>query len=148
MPWHVFYSHETADKAYVKRVKAVLDAAGLNGWIDANEMEGGEALFGKIAEGIDGSEVVLLFLSPTFVTRENCKKEVALAVEYGKTLLPVLLPGTPWPLRPSLGAHAGEIMGHIAGKLYISADNEGLLAEKIISALAKMGVRGGDGTAA
>jgi hypothetical protein len=71
MPWHVFYSHATADKAYVKRVKAVLDAAGLNGWIDANEMEGGEALFGKIAEGIYGSEVVLLFLSPTFVTREN-----------------------------------------------------------------------------
>ena len=68
---------------------------------------------------------MLLYLSPAYVTRENCRKEVALAVDYGKRLLPILLPGTPWPLRPSHGAHAGEIAGHITGKVYISAQAEG-----------------------
>jgi hypothetical protein len=126
------------------RPKNDRDAAGISGWMDENQMEGGEAFFGKIVEGIDGSDVVLLFLSPTYVTRENCKKEVAVAASYGKRLLPILLPGTPWPLRPSHGAFAGEIFGHVADKLYISAGAEGgALAGKVVSALQKMGVRGG-----
>ena len=109
-------------------------------------MEGGDTLFSKIAEGIDAADVVILYISRTYVTRENCRKEVSLAVDYGKKLLPILLPDTPWPLRPSLGAYAGEIAGHLTGKLFISASAEGAgLGEKIVSALAKVGVAGGGG---
>ena len=134
--WKVFHSHAWTDKPAVLPIKAALDAAGIPGWIDEQQMEGGESLFGKIAEGIDRASVIILYLTPAYVTRENCRKEVALAVDYGKRLLPILLPGTPWPLRPSLGAHAGEIAGHIAGKLFISAQAEGgALVGKIVGAL-------------
>ena len=130
-------------------LKAALDAAGIPGWIDAQQMDGGDMLFGQIADGIDRADVVLLYLSPAYITRENCRKELSLAVDYGKRLLPILLPGTPWPLRPSHGAHAGEIAGHITGKVYISAQAEGgALVDKIVGALGKMGVGAAGGGSA
>jgi hypothetical protein len=149
--WKVFHSHAWTDKPAVLPIKAALDAAGIPGWIDERQLEGGDALFGQIADGIDRADVVLLYLSPAYITRENCRMEVALAADYGKRLLPILLPGTPWPLRPSHGEHAGEIYSRLAGKLFISAQVEGRgLVDKIVGALGKMGVRaagGGDGAA-
>jgi hypothetical protein len=143
--WKVFHSHAWTDKPAVLPIKAALDAAGIPGWIDSQQMDGGgDSLFAQIADGIGHADVVLLYLSPAYVTRANCRKEVALAVDYGKRLLPILLPGTPWPLHSSLGAYAGEIAMHLAGKLYISAETEGrALVDKIVGALGKMGVSAG-----
>jgi hypothetical protein len=145
--WRIFHSHAWSDKAAVLPIKAALDAAGIPGWIDQQQVGGGDTLFSEIADGIDRAEVVLLYLSPAFVSRENCRKEVSLAVDYGKRLLPILLPGTPWPLRPSHGTHAGEIAGHVTGKLYMSAAGASCGAGAILAALERMGVSGRAGVA-
>ena len=136
MALNIFYSHAWADKKSVLPIKADLDAAGFTGWIDETEMGGGDKLFGKIADGIDRADVIVVFLSGVYVTRENCRKELSLSVDYKKQILPVLLDGITWPIRPSTGEFAGEMAGHLTGMLYVDASSA-----KIRDALLRMGVK-------
>ena len=114
-------------------------------------MPGGDALR-RISEGIDAAEVIVLFVSPTYLGSEHCNREVQTAVSWKKPVLPVALPGLPtdWPPRPSAGAFAGTMAPLLAGKVYVAAGEQ--LAERMIAALRGMGVapqgRGGGGGAA
>lgn len=140
--WVLFHSHAWADKASVLPLKAGLDSIGYPGWIDHQHVDGGDSLWKEITIGIDSAEVVLLYISPSYLNRLNCSKEVSLAVDYGKKVLPILLPGAVWPVRPSHGEFAADIAPHLTGKLYIAADAEGVVSlERVVAALLKGGLR-------
>ena len=74
MPKQLFLSHAWDDKSLVLPIKAALEAADFTCWLDAEQMPGGDAMFAKISEGIDAAEVVLLFISPMYLGRENCTR--------------------------------------------------------------------------
>jgi hypothetical protein len=90
----LFLSHAWDDKPLVLPIKAALEAAGFTVWLDAEQMPGGDALFAKISEGIDAAEVVLLFISPSYLRRENCNRV--------RTLPPYYFPP---PLAAALAQH-------------------------------------------
>ena len=92
MPKQLFLSHAWDDKPLVLPIKAALEAAGFTVWLDAEQMPGGDALFAKISEGIDAAEVVLLFISPTYLGRENCNRV--------RTLPPFHFPSPPPSFHP------------------------------------------------
>ena len=136
MALNIFYSHAWADKAAILPIKADLDAAGFTGWIDEVELRGGGSLFAQIADGIGRADVIVVFLSSTYVSRENCRKELSLSVDFGKKILPVLLDGISWPIQSSDGPWAGEIAVRLTGKLYVKASSA-----LIIEALVAMGIQ-------
>jgi TIR domain len=73
----VFISHTTADKDIVEAIGAFLTKRGLKVWIDSWRMTAGDSLVGKIGEGIEASDRLLVCLTPSSVESNWVKKEVA-----------------------------------------------------------------------
>jgi hypothetical protein len=99
-PLHFFYSHAWADKAFVEGVKSVIDEMGKTGWIDTERLSTGDSHIELILDGIQRAEVILFFISPSYLHSDNCNVEFKYAVQYckGKKLLPILLPQVAsWP---------------------------------------------------
>ncbi len=93
--WDVFISHAREDKSAVaKPLAEALRRAGLQVWIDAQEITLGDSLTSKINEGLGRSRYGIVILSPDFFAKEWPKRELAalLAIEmkHGKRVLPVL----------------------------------------------------------
>ncbi|GIY91755.1 death domain-containing protein [Caerostris extrusa] len=57
----------------------------------------GEALYGKIYEGINKAKVVLCCLTPRYVLSPLCTREMSLADVLRKPIVPIILESMPWP---------------------------------------------------
>ena len=68
-----------------------LSGAGVSVWIDQMGIEGATMWSQEIVEAIDGCRVLVLAISPNSSESENVVKEVALASERRKKILPVCL---------------------------------------------------------
>lgn len=76
MPLQVFLSHASADKTFVKDVQEFLEQdKEIKCWLDEFEIGFGENIVSRIAEGLSGSHVILVFLSPTSVTSGWVREE-------------------------------------------------------------------------
>lgn len=96
----IFLSHNSFDKDTVEAIGSWLTNKGLSVWIDKWSMSAGDSLIEKVAEGIESSDKLVVFLSPDSVNSNWVKKEVAtglileLAEEKGlgsKFVIPALL---------------------------------------------------------
>jgi hypothetical protein len=96
----VFLSHNTADKDIVEAIGAYLTKRGITVWIDSWQMTAGDSLIEKIGEGIEGSDKLVVCLTPNSVDSNWVRKEVStglvmeLAEERGlgeKFVVPALL---------------------------------------------------------
>lgn len=96
----VFLSHTAADKDIIEAIGQFLTSRGLTVWIDSWRMTAGDSLVQKIGEGIEGSDRLVVCLTPASVESNWVKKEVAtglimeLAEEKGldeKFVVPALL---------------------------------------------------------
>ena len=86
---HVFISYSSQDTDLVNRLLRLLNDAGFEVWIDREGIAGGAMWRKQIVEAIDGADVVLLVLSPHSVNSDNVRKELDIAEEAKKSLLPV-----------------------------------------------------------
>ena len=100
MSGHTFISHASADDAFVKRLREVLERAKLPVWADSRVLTGGDKLSKKIDDGIKQARQVLVVLSPSTVNSGWVRTEVQLAlkvrkrrVKDGYKVIPILLPG-------------------------------------------------------
>jgi hypothetical protein len=93
----VFISYSRTDSAFVTGLSRDLGAAGHDVWLDREDIHGGEAWRRSIGEGIAGAGVVLVVLTPASVGSPNVERELTVADEAGKPLLPVLAEATPIP---------------------------------------------------
>lgn len=73
----VFLSHTTGDKDIVEAIGSFLTQRGINVWIDSWRMTAGDSLVGKIGEGIEQSDRLIVCLTPDSVESNWVKKEVA-----------------------------------------------------------------------
>jgi len=91
----VFLCHSSVDKLFARRLASDLDAQGINCWLDELEINVGEDLIEKIADGIDSSKFVVVILSPASTSSSWVAREIdaALGAEHAGrcTLLPLLL---------------------------------------------------------
>jgi TolB-like protein/Flp pilus assembly protein TadD len=89
MPHDIFISYSRKDKESADELAELLASAGLSVWIDRQGIVGAEKWATEIVEGIKGCSTFILLISNTAVQSENVLRELSLASETRKRILPV-----------------------------------------------------------
>ena len=79
----VFLSYTHSDKAIARRLATWLRLADVSVWIDEVEIDIGESLIERIAEGIREADYVISLLSTASITSSWVRKELSLATSKG-----------------------------------------------------------------
>jgi WD40 repeat protein len=87
----VFISYCRKDIEFVRRLEATLAARDRKTWVDWNDIAPTADWLQKIDAAITGAVAVVFVISPDFVSSEVCAKEVVMAVQGNKRLIPILL---------------------------------------------------------
>jgi TolB-like protein len=85
----IFISYSRQDSEQAQLLTELLTSAGLSVWIDQVGIIGAEKWATEIVEGINACSTFLLLISPNSVTSENVLRELSLASEKRKRVLPV-----------------------------------------------------------
>ena len=91
MAAEVFISYSSKDRERVTPIVKQLESHGVSVWFDQEGIEGSDLWRSEIVKGIEGCKVLLLMASETAVASKNVVKEVSLASDRNKRLLPVYL---------------------------------------------------------
>ncbi|MGH9274145.1 MAG: TIR domain-containing protein, partial [Acidimicrobiales bacterium] len=87
----VVISYARADSTRVLEFVGLLEAAGIGAWVDHEDITGAQLWAGEIAEAIDDCSVVLFFASPRAIASQSVVRELALAFDGRKDILPLYL---------------------------------------------------------
>ena len=87
----IFVSYSREDQAQVFPIVEKLRERGLNIWIDQEGIHGAKLWSQEIVNAIESSKVFILFASAKAFHSKNVTKELALASESDKHILPVFL---------------------------------------------------------
>jgi hypothetical protein len=98
---HVFVSYSSRDAAFVTRLVAVLEGDGHDVWVDTDDIRGSEEWRASIVRGIRQADVVVLVISSHSMASEEVDREVTVAAQEGRRIVPVLLEAA--PLSDSIG---------------------------------------------
>ena len=99
-----FLSHNSKDKQDVEKIREKLEAAGINVWIDRNELSGGDSLPMTLKRALHNSAACVVFIGAHGVGRWQ-EKEIAAADKLKRPkrrMIPVFLPGSVGELPASL----------------------------------------------
>jgi len=97
MSEEIFISYSRKDRAKVSSLVSTLRSSGVSVWVDESAIDGATLWSQEIVGAIRKCKVFLLALSSNSSLSENVVKEVALASERGKKILPVMLEDTEVP---------------------------------------------------
>ena len=105
--------------ARVGTVNKLLKVQGFQTWFDEDKMEG--HIDQKMAEGINDSEVILVFITKTYMEKlnskghGNCKGEFTYATTRNKKMIPIVME----PCMKNPGQWDGPLGIRLAGDLYV-----------------------------
>lgn len=88
---YVFLSYASLDAARAARIAERLEGAGIRVWFDRAAIAGGATWSGEIVRAIQGCAALLVLCSPASMASANVQRELQLAMEDGRPLLPLLL---------------------------------------------------------
>ena len=97
MPPEIFASYSREDQDQVFPIVNKLRERGLNIWIDQEGIHGAELWSREIVNAIGSCDLFVLFLSRKSTNSKNVFKELALASEQDKKILPIYLEPTEIP---------------------------------------------------
>ncbi|MBL8050955.1 MAG: TIR domain-containing protein, partial [Anaerolineales bacterium] len=86
----VFISYSRKNKAFVRKLNAALDEAGLDAWVDWDGIPLTVDWMKEITNSIVASDAFLFVMSPDSLGSEYCLKELELALEGNKKVIPVV----------------------------------------------------------
>nr|XP_022332627.1 uncharacterized protein LOC111130167 [Crassostrea virginica] len=109
-PPEIFLSYQWGHQNEVKLICRHLEMAGYKCWMDIGQMGGGDKLFEKIDSGIRGAKVVISCVTEKYAKSPNCNREVNLAVNLGKPMIPLLMEKMAWPPSGSMGPIFSEYL--------------------------------------
>ena len=89
MSHDIFISHSTQDRDIATRMCAELEKSGLSCWIAPRDISGGEAWDEAITSGLERCRLVLLVFSQVSNESPHVKREILMAMDKKKYLLPV-----------------------------------------------------------
>ena len=94
----IFISYCREDEKHAMHLLALLRREGYSVWIDQEAIAGASIWSDEIVQNIKSSEIFIALLSESSAASQNVAKEIALAAEHGKIILPVeigsvVLPG-------------------------------------------------------
>lgn len=93
----VFLSYSREDIESVSALLNTLDDICVSLWVDRLEMKGGDSFAGRIAQAIKHCKVVIVALTPNAVESQYVYKELALAVDTHKPIIPIQFGKFPLP---------------------------------------------------
>jgi adenylate cyclase len=123
----IFISYSSKDREKAEQLTELLTSAGLSVWIDQSGIGAATSWSAEIFDAIESCKAFVVMLSPDSIEPKNVAREVALAYEKNKKILPLDL--EPVTLTGDLGYH-------LAGLQRTSMSN----IDSIIRALGKLGL--------
>jgi TolB-like protein len=122
----IFISYSSKDREQALQLIELLSSAGLSVWIDQSGIDIATSWSKEIVQAITGCKAFVVLLSPNSILSENVVKEVSLAAERKKKILPLDLEPVSLP---------DELAYHLAGIQRAPMTN----IDAIIRALGKLG---------
>lgn len=129
----VFVSYSRADSRKALRLVGSLRDRGISVWLDQQNVDGAQFWGGEIARAVNEAKVVLLLVSRSAYASRQVRREIALASEAGKPILPICLEKAEMP---------PEFRFFLAGIHQIDWAEDNV--ETILRALARFDARGPD----
>ncbi len=127
MATDIFISYSRKDSDQANLLAELLSSAGLSCWIDRQGIDVATSWSGEIVDAIDACSAFVVLLSPNSVESKNVVREVSLAFEKNKKILPL-------DLEPV--ALTRDLQYHLAGIQRAPMTN----IDAIIRALGKLGL--------
>ena len=87
----IFISHAHADVLSARRLKSGLADAGYESWLAPDDMIGRDSWAGELLHEIDRCSAFVVLVSPATLESKHVHRELTLAVEHDKDVIPVLL---------------------------------------------------------
>jgi TolB-like protein len=125
----IFISYSRDDEKEAKHLLALLRKEGYTVWIDQEALVGASIWSDEIVQNIKNCQLFIAMLSKSSVASPSVAKEIALAAEYGKVILPVELGSVQLPERFEYA---------LAGIQYTSYEDEDGILRAVESQLAKI----------
>ncbi len=91
MSAEVFVSYARSDRERVLELVERMRSAGVGVWVDEGGIHGASLWGQEIVDAIDASKVMILMISDSSITSDNVVKELSIASEDKKPILPVYL---------------------------------------------------------
>ncbi|MEP7235521.1 MAG: toll/interleukin-1 receptor domain-containing protein, partial [Ignavibacteriota bacterium] len=85
----IFISYSRRDSPQAQQLTELLLSAGLSVWIDHSGIEAATSWSGEITKAITECKTFIILLSPHSIVSSNVRKEVSLASERKKKILPL-----------------------------------------------------------
>ena len=133
MSAEVFISYASKDQERILQLVERLESAGVSVWIDQMSIEGATMWSQEIVSAIRNCKVLILAISGNSADSKNVVKELALASEDQKNILPVYLESVEVP-----ESMAYQLAGIQRVEFFAGNDDSG--QQSVIRALAKLGV--------
>ena len=130
---NTFISHSSRDTVFAKAFKKDLFEYGIVAWLDETELLLGDQLTKKITDAIEHFDYLAIVISSHSVQSEWVKKELKIAKENGKEILPILLEKLEKVEIPS------DIQDNIGGQVYADFTNPDLYASSFQKFLQLLG---------
>ena len=123
----IFISYSSKDREQALQLIELLSSAGLSVWIDQSGIDIATSWSKEIVQAINGCTAFVVLLSPNSILSENVVKEVSLAAERKKKILPLDLEPVSLP---------DDLAYHLAGIQRAPMTN----IDAIIRAIGKLGL--------
>ena len=123
MPPEIFASYSREDQAEVFLIVDKLRERGLNIWIDQEGIHGAKLWSQEIVNAIDNSKVFILFASAKAFLSKNVTKELALASESDKHILPIFIEDAEIPAAMKYQLAGIQHLVHEQGQTEQTVDN-------------------------
>ena len=123
----IFISYSSKDREQALQLIELLSSAGLSVWIDQAGIDVATSWSGEIVDAIEGCRAFVVLLSPNSIESVNVVKEVSLAAERRKKILPLDLEPVALPR---------DLAYHLAGIQRAPMTN----IDAIIRAIGKLGL--------
>jgi len=94
-----FISYSREDSEFALRLARDLKAAGINVWLDQLDIEAGHEWDNAIEGALTQAPRMILILSPASAASRNVRNEVAVALDEGKMIVPILYRDCTVPLQ-------------------------------------------------
>ena len=133
MPEEVFISYGSADRGRIQDLVSRLRQAGVTVWIDEAGIEGAAMWSEEIVGAINHCKVLILAISSNSTKSKNVVRELALASEEEKTILPVFLEPTEIPESMKYQLAGIQRVEYFAG-------NEEEAIGSVLRALSRLGI--------
>jgi hypothetical protein len=113
----VFISYSRKDREPVDKIYQSMTKEGLDAWLDRQDIKAGSLWKKEIVMAIDSCPAFVLMLSPNSAASDNVRREIDLARDSERTILPLLLDPVNTPLPPLIRSQLENLQPIDAVKL-------------------------------